>query len=84
MNPINEVHVSEPGLLVVDVAAADDATALAFQQLLAERWATATAEQTTRDAGQPGVRLRCYLDLRQPLTAATVAGPTMAPTTVRP
>ncbi|MER7195930.1 DUF6207 family protein [Streptomyces flaveolus] len=24
-------------------------------------------ERTTRDAGQAGVRLRCYLDLRQPL-----------------
>ncbi|MFJ8596566.1 DUF6207 family protein [Streptomyces sp. NPDC093598] len=34
--------------------------ALTFQQLLAERWATATAERTTRDAGEPGVRLRCY------------------------
>lgn len=67
MNPINEVHVSEPGLVVVDVAAADDATALAFQQLLADRWATATAEHTTRNAGEPGVRLRCYLDLRQPV-----------------
>ncbi|MFI8834949.1 DUF6207 family protein [Streptomyces afghaniensis] len=52
MDPIHEAHVSEPGLLVVDVAAAFDATALAFQQLLADRWATATAEQTTR--GTPG------------------------------
>jgi hypothetical protein len=84
MDPIHETHVSEPGLIVVDVAAADDATALAFQQLLAERWATATAEQTTRDAGHPGVRLRCYLDLRQSLTAAVVVGPTMEPTTIRP
>ncbi|MFF4787805.1 DUF6207 family protein [Streptomyces griseorubiginosus] len=65
MKPINEVHVSEPGLLVVDVAAADDTTALAFQKLLADRWATATATSTTRVAGEPGVRLRCYLDLRQ-------------------
>ncbi|WP_405764369.1 DUF6207 family protein [Streptomyces sp. NBC_01538] len=40
MNPIKEVHVSELGLVVVDVAAADDATALAFQQLLADRWAS--------------------------------------------
>ncbi|MDL5198624.1 DUF6207 family protein [Streptomyces sp. ALI-76-A] len=61
MGPIHETHVSEPGLLVVDVAAAEDATALAFQQLLAHQWATVTAEQTTRDAGQPGVRLRCSL-----------------------
>ncbi|MFI9176167.1 DUF6207 family protein [Streptomyces lincolnensis] len=66
MDPINEVHISRPGLLVVDVAAADDATALAFQQLLADRWATATAERTTHDVDQPGVRLRCYLDLNQP------------------
>ncbi|MFF3736773.1 DUF6207 family protein [Streptomyces sp. NPDC002566] len=76
--------MSEPGLLVVDVAATDDATALVFQQLLADRWATATAEQTTRDAGQPGVRLRCYLDLRQELTEAAVIGPAMEPATARP
>ncbi|MDG9710593.1 DUF6207 family protein [Streptomyces sp. DH10] len=36
-----------------------------------------------RDAGQPGVRLRCYLDLRQ-LTAAAVADPAMEATTARP
>ncbi|MDL5198806.1 DUF6207 family protein [Streptomyces sp. ALI-76-A] len=67
MDPIIETHVSEPGLVAVDIAAAYDATALAFQQL-AERSATATAQQTTQDAGEPGVRLRCYyLDLRQPL-----------------
>ncbi|MDQ0935272.1 DUF6207 family protein [Streptomyces turgidiscabies] len=70
MDPINEAHVRELGLVVVDVAAADDDTALAFHQLLAERWATATAERTTRDAGEPGVRLRCYLDLRQPISPA--------------
>ncbi|MFJ4648202.1 DUF6207 family protein [Streptomyces bobili] len=74
MNPINETHVSRPGLLVVDVAAADDATALAFQQLLGDRWATATAEHTTRDAGEPGVRLRCYLDLNQPVGSDALAG----------
>ena len=62
MNSINAAHVSEPGLVV-----ADDATALAFQQLLADRWATSPAQHTTRDAGQPGVRLSCYLDLNQPV-----------------
>ncbi|RPF30347.1 hypothetical protein EDD92_0102 [Streptomyces sp. TLI_185] len=69
MNPINEVHVQEPGLAVVEVAAADAATALALQTALAAQWATATADQVTHDPGQPGVRLRCYLDLRQPLGA---------------
>ncbi|MFG2358326.1 DUF6207 family protein [Streptomyces sp. NPDC048521] len=51
----------------MDVAAADDETALAFQDAIAARWATATAKDTTREPGQPGVRLRCCLDLRQPL-----------------
>lgn len=54
INP-SERHV----LVVVAVAAADDATALAFQQLLADRWATSPAQHMTRDASEPGVRLRC-------------------------
>ncbi|MDA5147597.1 DUF6207 family protein [Streptomyces sp. AD681] len=70
METINEVHVSEPGLVVVDVAAADDETAFAFHTALAARWATTSVERTTRDPGQPGVRLRCYLDLCQPLDAS--------------
>ncbi|MFF9021137.1 DUF6207 family protein [Streptomyces eurythermus] len=37
--------------------------------MLAGRWAAATAERTTRDSGQPGVRLRCSLDLCQEVTA---------------
>ncbi|MER7694932.1 DUF6207 family protein [Streptomyces sp. NPDC097610] len=68
MGPINEVHVGEPGLAVVEIAACDDQTALAVQELLSERWATSTADRTTRDPGQPGVRLRCYLDVRQELS----------------
>jgi hypothetical protein len=51
--------------IVVDVA--DDETAFAFHAALAARWATTSVERTTRDADQAGVRLRCYLDLRQPL-----------------
>ncbi|MFE9287994.1 DUF6207 family protein [Streptomyces olivaceus] len=70
MEAINDMHVSQPGLVVVDVAAADDETAFAFHTKLAARWATTSVERTTRDAGQPGVRLRCYLDLRQPINAS--------------
>ncbi|QTD95728.1 DUF6207 family protein [Streptomyces cyanogenus] len=62
---ILEVHVSEPGLVVVDIAAADDQTAFAFHSALASMWATTAVERTRRDPGQPGVRLRCYLDMRQ-------------------
>ncbi|MGV9969144.1 DUF6207 family protein [Streptomyces olivaceus] len=70
MEAINDMHVSQPGLVVVDVAAADDETAFAFHTELAARWATTSVDRTTRDAGQPGVRLRCYLDLRQPINAS--------------
>ncbi|GGV90081.1 DUF6207 family protein [Streptomyces collinus] len=69
MRPITEAHVAQPGLAVVEVAAADDQTALAIQELLAGRWATAPADRTTREPGEPGVRLRCYLDVRQDLTS---------------
>ena len=69
MGPINEVHVAEPGLVVVEAAACDDASAFALHAALAARWATATAQRTTREPGEPGVRLRCYLDLRQELGA---------------
>ncbi|MGW5248544.1 DUF6207 family protein [Streptomyces gibsoniae] len=76
---MRDEHVAEPGLVVVDVAAADDDSIFAFQQALAGRWATATDDRTTRTPGEPGVRLRCYLDLRQELTG--VVGPTTKPTT---
>ncbi|MFF3371344.1 DUF6207 family protein [Streptomyces sp. NPDC002680] len=67
MGPIDEAHAEQPGLAVVEIAACDDQTAFAVQKLLAAQWATATADRTTRDPGQPGVRLRCYLDVRQEL-----------------
>ncbi|MGW0191515.1 DUF6207 family protein, partial [Streptomyces sp. NPDC003362] len=47
--------------------AADDETAFAFHAALAARWATTSVERTSGDAGQPGVRLRCCLDMRQRL-----------------
>ncbi|MFI9318112.1 DUF6207 family protein [Streptomyces althioticus] len=40
-------------------------TAFAVQELLATRWAIAPADCTTREPGEPGVRLRCYLDMQQ-------------------
>ncbi|MEU6339180.1 DUF6207 family protein [Streptomyces cellulosae] len=65
MKPINDGHVAKPGRAVVEVAAADDETAFAVQELLATRWAIAPADRTTHEPGEPGVRLRCYLDLKQ-------------------
>lgn len=67
MDSIRETHVREAGLLVVDVAGCDDATVFAFQAAIARIWGASTAERTTRDVGQPGVRLRMYTDQRQVL-----------------
>ena len=65
MKQINESQVAVPGLAVMEVAAADDDTAFAVQQLLGARCVIAPADHTTRAPGEPGVRLRCFLDLRQ-------------------
>ncbi|MEU6184192.1 DUF6207 family protein [Streptomyces coeruleorubidus] len=69
MREITDAHVAEPGLAVVEVAAADDETALAVQELLAARCAIAPADRTTREPGEPGVRLRGFLDVRQNLNS---------------
>ncbi|MFD4549473.1 DUF6207 family protein [Streptomyces sp. NPDC058466] len=53
MRAILAAHVAEPGLAVVSIAAADDATAFAIQDLLTERCAAAPADRTTRDPGEP-------------------------------
>lgn len=65
MREINEAHVAVPGLAVVEVAAADDETAFAIQELLAARCAVAPMDRTTRDPGEPGVRLRFFLNLHE-------------------
>ncbi|MGP4009899.1 DUF6207 family protein [Streptomyces sp. 4N124] len=75
MDPIRETHLTEPGLLVVDVAGLDDDTVFAFQDAIARMWGTSIAERTTRDVGQPGVRLRMYTDLRQVLAQASPPEP---------
>ena len=59
---INDAHMAVPGLAVVEVAVSDDATAFAIQELLAARCAIAPADRTTREAGEPGVRLRFFLN----------------------
>ncbi|MER5549914.1 DUF6207 family protein [Streptomyces sp. NPDC002589] len=65
MRQINEAHVARPGLAVVEVAAADDETAFAIQELVAARCAIAPTDRTVREPDEPGVRLRFFLDLDQ-------------------
>ncbi|WP_433463992.1 DUF6207 family protein [Spirillospora sp. CA-128828] len=56
-----EARVSEPGLLVVDVAAADDATAFASQQLLAGRgqWRKRSERRWMRGSAAPRTADSC-------------------------
>ncbi|MEU9662831.1 DUF6207 family protein [Streptomyces chartreusis] len=72
VEPIQEVHVAEPGMVVIDVAGLDDDTVFAFQMSIARTWATSADERTTRDAGRPGVWLRLYTDLRQVLAQSSL------------
>lgn len=60
MRPFDAVHVSEPGLVVVEVAASDEATALAAVAELGARWATSGPSEVWREIGEPGVRVRTY------------------------
>ncbi|MEV0186085.1 DUF6207 family protein [Streptomyces sp. NPDC050625] len=62
MRQINDTHVAVPGLAAVEVAVADDETAFAIQDLLAAQCTIAPADRTTREPGEPGVRLRFFLD----------------------
>lgn len=73
--------VARPGLAVVEVAAADDETAFAVQELLAVRWGIASADRTPRDPGESDVRLRCFLDLRQELDPGRQAEGELDPVT---
>jgi hypothetical protein len=64
MRQIHDAHVALPGLAVVEVAAADDETASAVQKLAAQ-CAIAPTGRTTKEPGEPGERLRFFLDLHQ-------------------
>ncbi|MEU6201924.1 DUF6207 family protein [Streptomyces sp. NPDC047061] len=58
-NPINEVHVSEPGLVVVvNVEAADDESTLTFRQLLAEPVGDTARVRTEQAAIERGETFR--------------------------
>jgi hypothetical protein len=66
MGRIDEQHLSEPGLMVLDITAADEATALAAMNELDRWWATSGVGRVRRVPGEPGVKARLYADLRQP------------------
>lgn len=68
MSHIDDVHVSEPGLVVLDVTAHDEATAHTVMSALERSWATSGVCPVHREPGEPGVKVRIYADLRRPGT----------------
>ncbi|MFJ3720816.1 DUF6207 family protein [Streptomyces sp. NPDC090057] len=64
MDVINEAHVSEPGLIVVDGAAVTTRPSclpVSARITVGDH----RGKRIARGAGQPGVRLRCYPGMRQ-------------------
>ncbi|WLQ45621.1 DUF6207 family protein (plasmid) [Streptomyces laculatispora] len=65
MESINPQHVREPGLVVLDITAADEATAQLVMASLEQRWATSGITAIRRLPGVPGVRVWVYADTRR-------------------
>ncbi|NEC67724.1 DUF6207 family protein [Streptomyces sp. SID9727] len=55
MKEISEQHISEPGLVVLDIIAADEDTLRVVVTRLEERWATSGPAQVRRVPGRAGV-----------------------------
>ncbi|GAA2771530.1 hypothetical protein Sros01_82460 [Streptomyces roseochromogenus] len=66
MKPIDEQHIAEPGLAVLDITGGDEDTVRAVMAALEERWATSGVGPVRRDPGEPGVRARIYADVLRP------------------
>ncbi|MET7802722.1 DUF6207 family protein [Streptomyces decoyicus] len=62
---ISQEHLREPGLVVIDVTAADEATATEAATALGELWLSSGPSTPRRTPGQPGVTVRAYADLRR-------------------
>ncbi|PCG83103.1 hypothetical protein CIB93_26590 [Streptomyces sp. WZ.A104] len=59
-------HVAEPGLVVLDITAADEETAATVMDALQQQWATSGITPVWRTPGEAGVKARVYADLRRP------------------
>ncbi|MGW6202514.1 DUF6207 family protein [Streptomyces sp. NPDC055089] len=58
MESIDPQHVQEPGLVVLDITTADEATARLVMASLEQRWATSGITAARRLPGVPGVHAR--------------------------
>ncbi|MFE1775552.1 DUF6207 family protein [Streptomyces sp. NPDC059008] len=62
---ISEEHLSEPGLVVIDITAADEATAAQAASALGGLWLSSGPSAPWRTPGRAGVTVRAYADLRR-------------------
>ncbi|MFE7045467.1 DUF6207 family protein [Streptomyces atratus] len=57
---IDEQHVAEPGLVALDITAADEDTVRTVMDGLQQQWATAGITPVWRTPGEVGVKARTY------------------------
>jgi hypothetical protein len=62
---IHDEHLSEPGLAVVDITAADEETATQAAAALGALWRSSGPTAPWHTPGQAGVCVRAYIDLRR-------------------
>jgi hypothetical protein len=62
---IDEQNIAEPGLVVLDITAADEDTVRAVLDGLQQQWSTSGVTPVWRTPGEAGVRARVYADVRR-------------------
>lgn len=62
---VDAQHIDKPGLVVLDITAANEETAHAVMAELEQWWATSGITPVRREPGVPGIA-RVYADIRRP------------------